>query len=225
MNRKKALVVFSGGQDSTTCLGWARQEFEEAVAVTFHYGQKHAVEVEAAKRICERLGVPHHLVDLSFLPDLVESALTSGGNVSQQHPLKPGLPASFVPNRNALFFTLAHALAQKIGAEVLVTGVCETDFSGYPDCRQEFVDAIEAALNVGSQSDIQIATPLMYLDKAETFMLAEDCGVLDVVLEESHTCYNGDREHRHEWGYGCGTCPACLLRKRGWEEYQGISQR
>lgn len=215
-----AVVVFSGGQDSTTCLGWALNRFARVQAITFSYGQKHEVEVGIAAAICESLEIPHHVVDLAFLPALSESALTSDGDVNEQHRLKPGLPASFVPNRNALFFTLAHAWAQKLGAEAIVTGVCQTDYSGYPDCRAVFVEEIEKALNTGSESRIVILAPLMDIDKAETWALAKEEGILNIVIEASHTCYNGDREHRHDWGYGCGACPACRLRAKGWLEYQ-----
>lgn len=217
---KKALVVFSGGQDSTACLGWAMRMFAKVVAVTFHYGQKHAVEVAVAREICQLLKVPQYVVDLGFLPVLSESALTSGGDVNQRHALRPDLPASFVPNRNAIFLTLAHSLAQKVGASTVVTGVCQTDYSGYPDCRQAFIEALEVTLNMASEADITIATPLMWMDKAATWQLAEDMGVLDIVVDHSHTCYNGDRSHLFAWGHGCGECPACVLRAKGWDEYQ-----
>ena len=213
----KALVIFSGGQDSTTCLGWAKNRFEEVEAITFVYGQNHAVEIVCAEIICQKLNIKQKLVDLSFLPSLVVSALTSSGDVNVSHPCKPSLPASFVPDRNALFFTLAHAYAQKVKAGVLIAGVCQTDYSGYPDCRQEFVHAIEYALKLGSEVDIRIMTPLMNLTKAEIFRLAKEEGVLDLVIEDSHTCYNGKRV-RHEWGWGCGECLACKLRAKGWKE-------
>ena len=220
--KKKALVIFSGGQDSTTCLGWAKKEFEEVEAINFNYGQKHSIEIEQAKQICKKHDVKLHKVDISFLDQLVDSALTSDGDVNQPHERLDHLPASFVPNRNALFITLAHALAQKIGAEALITGVCETDYSGYPDCRQEFISLIEDALWIGSDTKIKIITPLMDLDKAETFKLAEDVNILDDVLEMSHTCYNGFRGARHDWGYGCGECPACEIRKNGWDVFVQI---
>lgn len=216
---KKTLVIFSGGQDSTTCLGWAIQNAQEVHAISFNYGQKHEVETVQAIKIAHKYRVPLRLVDISFLPNLVDSALTSGGNVAVPHERLKHLPASFVPNRNALFITLAHAYAQKIGADSLVTGVCETDYSGYPDCRARFIDLIQTALNEGSDSDIEIFTPLMYMNKREIFELAENVGFLDTVINDSHTCYNGDHTTKNDWGYGCGTCPACVLRKRGWEEF------
>jgi len=220
-----AVVVFSGGQDSTTCLGWALRRYDPVHAITFYYQQKHDVEVDAARYIIDELNVPfHHVVNLSFLPDLVTSALTSGGDVSAAHPDNADLPASFVPNRNALFLTLAHAYAEKVGAGTLVAGMCETDYSGYPDCREFFVDKLEATLNMGSDAAITIETPLMHLDKGFTFALAEEVGVLPIVLKASHTCYNGVRAQRHAWGLGCGECPACKLRARGWEDYQRMKR-
>lgn len=217
---KKAVVIFSGGQDSTTCLGWALNRFDEVVAIGFKYGQKHKIEIEQGKCIADELGVEFHVIDISFFGDLVDSALTHNGDVNEQHSRLKSLPASFVPNRNSLFITLAHAFAQKIGADTLVTGVCQTDYSGYPDCRQVFINEIQTALNLGSESDIEIKTPLMYLNKAETFALAEKEDVIDLVIAYSHTCYNGDRTF-NEWGHGCGECPACKLRKKGYEEFIG----
>lgn len=217
--KEKALVIFSGGQDSTTCLGWTMNRFDEVECISFNYGQKHSIELQQAAKICDKYGVKQTVVDISFLGTLVDSALTSNGDVNQSHPRLKNLPASFVPNRNALFITLSHAYAQKIGADTLVTGVCETDFSGYPDCRQVFIDALAHALHLASDVRIKIETPLMYLDKAATFKLAADNGVLDDVLNLSHTCYNGDHETQHDWGYGCGECPACKVRERGWLKY------
>jgi len=343
---KKAVVIFSGGQDSTTCLYWALSRYDIVEAITFNYGQKHSVELDCAKTICNSEGVKQTVIDISFLGTLVESALTSNGDVNKLND--KGLPDSFVPNRNQLFITLAHAYAQKIGAETLVTGTCETDFSGYFDCRRTFINEIEKTSNIGSsghsltpewiagfidgegsfsrssyetkagkvyyptfsveQADegilnqiqaffgagtvtkrkknenslgkldtwefrlsyakceyvanlmrkygangrgkekfekwvsdhesflgreangdisanmaniglIKIETPLMYLDKAETFELAEKEGCLGFVIAESHTCYNGDRDKFHDWGYGCDDCPACELRKKGYEEF------
>lgn len=216
----KALVVLSGGQDSVTCLGYALKKFTAVEAISFIYGQKHVIELECAKRVCAKHNVPHKIVDLSFIGQVVTSALTSNGDVSKAHAYKPGLPASFVPNRNALFLTVAHAHAQEIKADAIVTGVCQTDYSGYPDCRDEFIHALAVALNIGYQTNIAIETPLMWLNKAETFEMAEACGFLEDVLENSHTCYNGDHTTRNEWGYGCGNCPACELRKRGFEQYK-----
>jgi 7-cyano-7-deazaguanine synthase len=232
---KKVVVIFSGGQDSTTCLYWAYKKFgkENVEAMTFNYGQKHSVELDQAKKICEMNGTKLTIVDISFLGTIVESALTSNGDVNEKNA--QGLPASFVPNRNQLFITLAHSYAQKIGAKNLVTGVCQTDYSGYPDCREEFIYEIQRATNLGAfgaiidehgtilpgtNDAIIIHTPLMDLTKAETFKLAKQVNALDEVIEHSHTCYNGDRSNKHEWGYGCDNCPACELRKKGWKEYK-----
>jgi 7-cyano-7-deazaguanine synthase len=217
---KKSVVIFSGGQDSTTCLGWALKKFEKVIALSFYYGQNHDVEIRQAEIICEKLDVEHHIIKADFFGDLVESALTHRGDVNAQHSAQKHLPASFVPNRNQFFITLAHAFAQKVGASSLVTGVCETDYSGYPDCRAVFIDAVEKASNLGSDTDIKIHTPLMKLNKAETFKMAADYGVLDIVIKESHTCYNGVRDKMHEWGAGCDDCPACTLRKKGFGEYK-----
>lgn len=216
----KAVVIFSGGQDSTTCLGWAKNRFEEVVAVSFFYGQKHAVELRQGEIIAEKLDVERHVIQADFFGSLVDSALTHNGDVNVPHGRLAHLPASYVPNRNGFFLLLAHAFAQKIGAGVLVAGMCQTDFSGYPDCRRDVLDDGIKFLNGGSDSDIRLETPLMYLTKAETFALAEAEGVLPLVIEESHTCYNGDRSKRHAWGYGCGECPACQVRAKGWSEFK-----
>tara|TARA_R100001244_G_scaffold132321_1_gene108195 strand:+ start:6668 stop:7354 length:687 start_codon:yes stop_codon:yes gene_type:complete len=213
---KKAIVIFSGGQDSTTCLYWAINRFKNVEAITFDYGQKHSREIEKSIDICKLAGVKQTIIDISFLNTIVDSALTSNGDVNEIN--EKGLPASFVPNRNQLFITLAHSYAQKIRATKLITGVCQTDYSGYPDCRQAFINAIEQATNLGSDSNIEILTPLMDLDKAETFDLAEAEGCLDVVINHSHTCYNGDSK-MNDWGAGCGDCPACKLREAGFNEY------
>jgi 7-cyano-7-deazaguanine synthase len=216
--KSRALVVLSGGQDSVTCLGWARQRYDEVCAITFDYGQRHKIELECARTVCRNYGIPHKIVELgTLLSSLVTSALTGVGEVGLPHIYKPGLPSSFVPGRNALFLTLAHAHAQEIGAVALVTGVCETDYSGYPDCRNQFIVRMADALNIGYETQIPIVTPLMYLTKADTFQLAHDIGFLDEVLENSHTCYKGDHTTRHAWGYGCGDCPSCELRRIGWE--------
>lgn len=215
-----AMVVLSGGQDSVTCLGLALHRHDKVYACSFHYGQKHKVELFQARTIADRMKVPHSVIDLAFLASLVTSELMNpDGDFSQGHAYKPGLPASFVPTRNALFLTLAHAQAQETRCGYIYTGVCQTDYSGYPDCREEFIRALEHALNVGYQTDIKIITPMMFLDKAETFQLADDVGCLQTVLEDSHTCYHGDRSMRHDWGYGCGECPACVLRVNGYYEF------
>ncbi len=215
----RALVIFSGGQDSTTCLGWSIKKFDYVEAIVFRYGQKHSIEVEQARKIADKLNVKLNEIDISFFGNIVDSALTSNGDINVRHSRLKNLPASFVPNRNQMFITISHSLAQKIGCDNLVTGVCETDYSGYPDCRDEFIKSLEKTTNLGSESDIIIHTPLMWLNKAETFQLAKDVGVLDVVINDSHTCYNGDREYFHSWGMGCGECPACKLRENGYNEF------
>lgn len=215
----KSLVIFSGGQDSTTCLGYALKKYDEVYAVNFNYGQNHAIEVQQARAITQKLGVKLIPVDISFFADLTMSALVSGQDVNKQHPDFKELPASFVPNRNALFLVLSHTLAQKLGIQHIVAGMCQTDFSGYPDCREQFINAMKIALELSSKY-IEIETPLMFKTKAQTFQMAEDYEILDEVIFLSHTCYEGDRNTLHEWGYGCGECPACKIRAKGWEEYK-----
>ena len=220
----EAVVLASGGQDSTTCLVWALRNFKKVHAISFYYQQKHAVEVEAAKRICGLLGVELKVVDVSFLKDLVISSLFEGnGEVNERHTLSPEVPSSFVPYRNLLFLTLASAWASTVGAKHLVTGVCETDSSGYADCRDVFVKSAQATLNLATDfrdRNVVIHTPLMWLTKAEEFRMAEELGCLDLILTETMTCYLGSSEPQN-FGKGCGQCPSCLLRKKGWEEYQG----
>lgn len=216
----RAVVIFSGGQDSTTCLFWAKNRFKEVSAISFIYGQKHSIELQQAKKICKDAGIDLKIIDISFLSDISNSALTSNGDINKKN--EKGLPASFVPNRNQLFITLAHSFAQKINADNLVTGVCQTDYSGYPDCRQIFIDDLEKVTNYGSDANIKIHTPLIYLTKAETFLLAEKEKCLDIVINDSHTCYSGNREVKYEWGYGCGECTACIKREEGWKEYKSL---
>lgn len=212
-----ALVLFSGGQDSTTCLFWAKQNFQRVEALGFDYGQKHHVELEQARLIAERADVPFHVMDLRGL--LSGSALTEHAkDVSARHERDPDLPASFVPGRNALFLTLAASQAYLRGIHDLVGGMCQTDYSGYPDCRRVFIDAQQTTLSLALGQDVRIHTPLMYLTKAETWKLAHDLGVLDVVRDFSHTDYNGNRSEYHEWGYGRLDNPASVLRARGYEE-------
>lgn len=222
-----AVVVLSGGQDSMTCLAIALSRHHDVYTVSFDYGQRHRVELEQAALIAERAGVPHRIVDVRSFGELVTSALTATSDVDDEsvnghHPNKPALPASFVPNRNALFLVIAHAIAQEVGAGYIYTGVCQTDYSGYPDCRQAFVSMLEDALNIGYETNISLITPMMNVTKAETFAIADRLGVLQDVIELSHTCYNGDRT-LHEWGAGCGHCPACQLRERGYTEF--VAQR
>ena len=228
--KNKAIVVFSGGQDSTTCLYWALNRYKEVEAITFQYGQKHSIEIEQSKKILEKTGVKQIVVNLDqSLGFLAESALTSNGDVNQIN--KYGLPSSFVPGRNGIFLYNAYVYALKTGADSLITGVCQTDYSGYPDCRRDFIDQLLEVMNVGvfgeKDSSLTIETPLMYLNKAETFKLAKDENCLEDVIELSHTCYNGKRLYQHEWGWSSekGTeddpfCPACQLRANGWEEFK-----
>lgn len=223
-NTNHALVVLSGGQDSMTCLGMALNSHEKVTAIGFDYGQQHVVELESASAVCAVYDVDFEIVKVPALSQFNDSALLSGNNhsVNEAHSHKENLPASFVPARNAMFLTLAHGYAQKINAGVIYTGVCQTDYSGYPDCRAMFIDALQLALNLGYETNIEIYTPLMYLNKAETFELAEENGFLDVVLFHSHTCYNGVRDEFHGWGYGCGECPACELRANGYNKFMEL---
>jgi 7-cyano-7-deazaguanine synthase len=217
----KSLVVMSGGQDSTTCLAWAKSKGDVLLALSFKYGQKHEKEILAAAAICAKLDVEHRVMDLSpIIQSFQSSALVNHGDTSKPHAYIENVPASFVPVRNALFLTAAFGVAMEIGAHALVTGVCETDYSGYPDCRARFINSLEHALSLGYNSSISIKTPLMYLNKAQTFKLAEDLDVLRIVLEDTLTCYNGDADTRNEWGRGCGECPACQLRAKGFEDYK-----
>lgn len=211
---KKAVVVFSGGQDSTTCLVQALKEFDEVHAITFDYGQRHKLEIEVAQALSKKLGVAaHKVLDVGLLNELAISSLTRD-DIPVSHELQEnGLPNSFVPGRNILFLTLAGIYAYQIGAQTVITGVCETDFSGYPDCRDEFVKAMNSALVKGMDRDLEIRTPLMWLNKAETWALADQNDALELVRNETLTCYNGII------GDGCGDCPACDLRKAGLDDY------
>ena len=210
----KAVVVFSGGQDSTTCLVKALEEYDEVHAITFDYGQRHKLEIEVAKNIAIELGVSaHKVMDVSLLGELAPSSLTRE-NIEVSHDLQDnGFLNTFVPGRNIMFLTLAGIYAYQVGADTVITGVCETDFSGYPDCRDEFVKAMNTALVLGMDKQLKIQTPLMWLDKAETWALADQYQALTYVREKTLTCYNG------VIGDGCGECPACLLRKAGLDNY------
>ena len=208
----KAVVVFSGGQDSTTCLFWALKEFDEVIAVTFDYQQRHRLEIDCAKSICEELGIEHHLLDMSLLNQLSPNALTRD-DIKICSGKNGDLPSTFVEGRNMLFLTFAGVLAKVKGAKHIVTGVCETDFSGYPDCRDIFVKSLNVTLNLSMDHEFVIHTPLMWLDKAQTWELADQLGRFDYVREKTLTCYNGIM------GSGCGTCPACELRQRGLDHY------
>lgn len=215
----KAVVVFSGGQDSTTCLVKALKEFDEVHAITFDYGQRHRLEIEVAQSLAKELGVKaHKVLDVGLLNELAISSLTRD-DIEVSHELQEnGLPNSFVPGRNILFLTLAGIYAYQIGADTVITGVCETDFSGYPDCRDSFVKAMNSALEQGMDKTLNISTPLMWLNKAETWALADSYGALTLVKEKTLTCYNGIV------GDGCGDCPACELRKIGLQNYLGDRQ-
>lgn len=221
-NGYHAVTLFSGGQDSTTCLYWAKKHFNKVSAIGFFYGQNHSVELEQAQKICDREGITLKIVDIAEIMKLSKSALTEkGGDVNVVR--EDGLPASYVPNRNQIFLTLAHSYAQLIEADSLVTGVCQTDFSGYPDCRQVFINKLEEALEYGSNKNIGIWTPLMFINKAETFKLAKDLGVLDVIINDTMTCYNGDTTP-HYWGMGCSECPSCKLRQKGFDEFLELTE-
>lgn len=223
---KKSLIVLSGGQDSVTCLAIAIDKVgvENVYAIGFNYGQKHKVEMECALTITKELGIPFKVVDLSFFGNMVSSALTSKGNVNEPHAYKKNLPASFVPNRNALFLTVAHAYAQEIKADTIYTGVCETDYSGYPDCRLVFIENLQGALNIGYETNIKIKTPLMFKNKEQTFAKANELGFLDIILKFTHTCYEGNHTTFNEWGYGCGECPSCKLRANGYSDFIANNQ-
>ena len=228
-----ALVLFSGGQDSATCLAWALERFERVETVGFDYGQRHAVEMQARLNVragmvqalpqwADRLG-PDHVVDLTGFGAIGETAMTSDRAIEVD---ARGLPTTFVPGRNLIFLTAAAALADRRGLEVLVGGMCETDFSGYPDCRRDTIDAMSRALSLGLDKPVPIETPLMALTKAQTWALAHRIGgdeLVCLIIEESHTCYRGDRTHFHAWGYGCNACPACDLRKAGYREWIGAT--
>ena len=227
-----ALVLFSGGQDSTTCLAHALSRFQRVETIGFDYGQRHHVEMDARLRVlaelrtqfpvwADKLG-DDHVLDLAVLGQVSETSLTRDMAFQME---STGLPNTFVPGRNLLFLTLAAALAYRRELQVIVTGVCETDFSGYPDCRDDTMKAMQLALSLGMDKRYLIDTPLMWIDKAATWQLAHDLGeraqpgggqqLMDLIVEHTHTCYQGDRVHRHAWGYGCGSCPACDLRAKG----------
>jgi 7-cyano-7-deazaguanine synthase len=215
----RALVVFSGGQDSTTCLYWALKNFQEVSAITFDYGQRHSIELECSKKICIDLGIPQKIIEMKFLAQLNSNALTESKIEPEAIGGMNNLPNTFVPGRNILFLTLAASYAIPRGIQHVVMGVCETDYSGYPDCREAFMQKIEEALSLGLDTELKIHRPLMNLSKAQIFALAEQVGGLDVVIEKSHTCYRGERTVKNAWGYGCGACPACELRKAGYEKF------
>ncbi|WP_434718138.1 7-cyano-7-deazaguanine synthase QueC [Paraburkholderia sp. A1BS-2L] len=229
--KTRAMVLFSGGQDSTTCLAWALDRYEHVETVGFDYGQRHSVELECRPKVLAsfraqfpdwraKLG-DDHMLDLSILGQISDTALTQATAIEMK---ESGLPNTFVPGRNLLFFTLAAAVAYRRGLEVLVGGMCETDYSGYPDCRDSTLKALQVAIALGMDQPLIIETPLMWLDKADTWRMAEHLGgevLVDVIRAETHTCYIGDRATQHDWGFGCSQCPACELRKRGYSAYIG----
>ena len=223
-NREKALVLLSGGQDSTTALFWANRHFKSVYAISFFYAQKHSSEIACAKRICRKLGIEIEVVDISFIKKLVISDLFkhTGKITPHNHPLQEEVPSSFVPYRNLLFLVLASALASTKKIKHIVTGVCETDSSGYADCRDVFIKSAQVTLNLATDfkdQDVIIHTPLMWLTKAEIFRFADELGCLDLVLTQTLTCYYGKKK-KNAFGMGCGECPACLLRKKGFKEYE-----
>ena len=225
MNDDHALVLFSGGQDSTTCLAWALARYPHVETIGFAYGQRHAAELECRAPIREKLAGPRlgpdHVIDLAgTLAGLGATALTSDTTIAMT---AEGLPNTFVPGRNLLFFTCAGALGYRRGLRRIVAGMCETDYSGYPDCRDDTIKAMQLALNLGMQRRFVLETPLMWRDKAATWALAEALGgsaLVELIRTESHSCYLGDRSLRHDWGYGCGACPACELRAGGWQRWR-----
>jgi 7-cyano-7-deazaguanine synthase len=228
-NVKSALVLFSGGQDSTTCLAWALDKYSHVETVAFNYNQRHVVELECRKIVLRNIRAQFpewvnklgedHLLDIPVLGSISDTALTQDREIEFS---KSGLPTTFVPGRNLLFLTLASAIAYRRGIDVLVGGMCETDFSGYPDCRNETIKSQEKTLSLGLDYPLIIETPLMWIDKAATWKMADDIGgerLINIIKNDTHTCYMGDRSVSHEWGFGCGTCPACELRKVGWDKF------
>jgi len=234
MTAGNALVLFSGGQDSTVSLAWALERYANVETVGFAYGQRHGVELAQRQRVlaglralsgqwAARLGTDT-LIEMLALGQLSETALTREAEIAMT---AAGLPSTFVPGRNLLFFTYAAALAYRRDIAVLVGGMCETDYSGYPDCRNETIRSLERTISLGMGRNISIETPLMWIDKADTWHLAHELGgaaLVNLILEETHSCYLGDRGKRHPWGYGCATCPACQLRAKGWEKWQASRQ-
>ncbi|HEY8273156.1 MAG TPA: 7-cyano-7-deazaguanine synthase QueC [Pseudolabrys sp.] len=230
MNSETALVLFSGGQDSTVCLAWALERFSRVETIGFDYGQRHAIELSVRARLREKMAALNsgwgarlgddHMIKLEALAAISDTALTRQTAIEIADS---GLPTTFVPGRNLMFFCFAGALAYRRGARHLVAGMCETDYSGYPDCRDDTIKAMQVALTLGLDKRVAIHTPLMWIDKAETFVLAVEIGgeaFLDLLIEDSHSCYLGDRSKRHDWGYGCGTCPACQLRAQGFAKFK-----
>lgn len=229
IENQRALVLFSGGQDSTTCLAWALSRYQHVETIGFDYGQRHAIELTMRPQLLQkirglsadwdhRLG-EDHLLDLSLISQLSQTAMTENIAIQMQ---ENGLPNTFVPGRNLMFMLVAATLAYRRQLGVLVGGMCETDFSGYPDCRDDSLKALQVAINLGMASRLNIETPLMWIDKAESWRLAERLGgkdLVDLIRHDTHTCYLGERGQMHAWGHGCGTCPACELRAKGYQEF------
>ena len=226
----KALVLFSGGQDSTTCLAWALARYDHVETIGFDYGQRHAIELTVRPALLEKTRAlspewdarlaDDHMIDLSLIGKISNTALTQDMEITMQ---ENGLPNTFVPGRNLMFMTVAATVAYRRGLDVLVGGMCETDFSGYPDCRDDTMKALQVALNLGMQTRLKVETPLMWIDKSQTWELAHQLGgaaLVDLIRQDTHTCYLGERGALHAWGYGCGTCPACSLRARGYQQYR-----
>ena len=228
---KRALVLFSGGQDSTVCLAWALRHYDEVETIGFDYGQRHIIEMDCRQRVLTAIrrdcGVlasglgEDRVIDLAWMGQISDCALTREVQINLR---ADGLTNTFVPGRNLIFLLTAAAVAYRRGIDTLVTGVCETDYSGYPDCRDDTLKALQVATNLGMNTRLKFETPLMWKSKADTFRMAQELGgdpLLDLLLEETHTCYMGDRSTRHDWGFGCGKCPACELRAAGFKEFQG----
>lgn len=225
----RALVLFSGGQDSTTCLAWALSRYAQVETIGFDYGQRHAIELSMRPILLKKIRSfspewdgklgEDHVIDLSLISKISQTAMTEDIEIEMQ---ANGLPNTFVPGRNLLFMTVAATVAYRRGLDVLVGGMCETDFSGYPDCRDDTMKALQVALNLGMATRLKLETPLMWIDKAATWTLAQSLGgaaLVNLIREDTHTCYLGERGTLHDWGYGCGKCPACALRARGYGEF------
>lgn len=219
MNRETALVVFSGGQDSTTCLYWAKKVFKKVVALSFDYGQKHKLELALAEKIAQKAGVDFHLMDVSFIGRLAHNALTDTSIKMDEKKPSDSVPNTFVPGRNLFFLSIAAVFAREHGINHMVTGVSQTDFSGYPDCRDAFIKSLNVTLNLAMDDEFVIHTPLMWIDKAETWAMADELGVLDIIRNDTLTCYNGIP------GDGCGHCPSCTLRKEGYEKFLALKHQ
>ncbi|MEA1986341.1 MAG: 7-cyano-7-deazaguanine synthase QueC [Candidatus Marinimicrobia bacterium] len=214
--KKKAIVLLSGGQDSTTCLYWAKKNYDEIEGIFFHYSQKHEIEYECAKDIAKKTSVNLHEFTIPAFKKIGGSSLT---NDIKMDDSSKKIPNTFVPGRNIIFLSYASAVAYKSKITDIIIGVNEEDYSGYPDCRGDFINSMEKSLQLGFEKDINIITPLQELSKAGIWKLSDELGVIDIIKKDTHTCYNGDRTTLHDWGYGCGECPSCLLRKKGYEEF------